>query len=225
MRVRGRVRRRTFVLAIALATAGCGGGPTSPSTSPEFQFSLTPATVAAGASSQGTVTLTAPTPSSLRIDLSSSDAVAVVPASVVLPAGATTTSFTVTTRVVAADTMAMITATVGDERHDAALQVRSPVARPPTLDLLELDASVVRGGQNTQGTVPADGRRTGRRPLGQRSQQQRCGDRLQALVAIQAGALNATFVITTRPVSIDTQFEITASYSDQTRTVPLRVTP
>ena len=56
MRVRGRLRRRTFVLAIALATAGCDGGPTSPSTSPEFQFSLTPATVAAGASSQGTVT-------------------------------------------------------------------------------------------------------------------------------------------------------------------------
>src|SRR5204862_1662974 len=85
--------------------------------------------------------------------LSSSDAVAVVPASLVLPAGATTTSFTVTTRVVAADTMAMITATVGDEKHDAALQVRSPVARPPTLDLLELEASVGRGGQNTQGIV------------------------------------------------------------------------
>jgi len=185
---------------------------------------LTPATVAAGASSQGTVTLTAPTLSALRIDLTSSDAVAVVPASVVLPAGDTTTSFTVTTRLVAADTMAMITATVGDERHDAALQVRSPVARPPTLDFLELDASVVSGGQNAQGTV----RLTGAAPAGGLSVSVRSSNAagiVPGTVAIQAGALNATFVITTRPVTIDTQFEITASYSDQTRTVPLRVTP
>ena len=224
MPARHRVLCRRCVLAIALATAGCGGGPTSPSTNPEFQFSLTPATVAAGASSQGTVTLTAPTPSALRIDLTSSDAVAVVPASVVLPAGATTTSFTVTTRVVAADTMAMITATVGDERHDAALQVRSPVARPPTLDLLELDASVVRGGQTAQGTV----RLTGAAPAGGLSVSVRSSNAaaiVPGTVAIQAGALSATFVITTRPVSIDTQFEVTASHSDQTRTVPLRVTP
>ena len=104
MPARHRVLFRLCVLAIALATAGCSGNPTSPSANPAFQFSLTPVTVAAGASSQGTVTLTAPTLSALRIDLTSSDAVAAVPASVILPAGDTTTSFTITTRVVAADT-------------------------------------------------------------------------------------------------------------------------
>ena len=46
-----------------------------------------------------------------------------------------------------------------------------------------------------------------------------------ASVSIPAGARAATFTITTRPVALETNFDLTASLGDQVHSVPIRVTP
>ena len=115
-------------------------------------------------------------------------------------------------------------ATVGGTTEEASLQVVSPVAKPPTLDTLTLDTAVVRGGQSAQGTV----RLTGAAPAGGVTIKVRSSNAaaiVPATVAIQGGSLSASFAIVTRPVDIDTQFEITASYLDLIRTAPFRVIP
>jgi len=216
--------RRLFLICgfVTISVSSGCGAPTAPSDA--FQLTVSPATVPAGAASEGTVTLGGRTPHAVQIDLSSSDAVASVPSTIVVPSGAMSAAFTVTTRVVAADTVARIIATAGNARQEVALQVVAPVARPPTLDALELDASTVRGGQTAQGTV----RLTGAAPAGGLSVSIRSSNSaavVPAAVLVQSRALTATFTISTRPVNLDTQLEITAAYSDQTRTLPLRVLP
>lgn len=209
-----------YGLVVMAFLPGCGDAQTTPG--PVFDLTLSPATVTAGTPSQGTVILRGSTRRAVQINLSSSDAVASVPSAIVVPPGAEFAAFTVTTRVVAADTIARIAATAGDTRQEIALQVVAPVARPATLDALELDAAIVRGGQDAQGTV----RLTGAAPAGGLSVSIRSSNSAALVppsVIVPSGALTATFAISTRPVNLDTQLEITAAYSDQTRTVPLRV--
>lgn len=62
-----------------------------------------------------------------EIRLSSSDGVAVVPAAITLPARHVVVAFTVTTRLVAADTTATISAVAGGEKREATLQVMAPL--------------------------------------------------------------------------------------------------
>jgi hypothetical protein len=217
--------RLAFLLVSTFAAIGlvlaCAGTPTTPSE--PFKFALSPSTVAAGATSVGSITVRGGTHQLVRIDLTSSDAVASVPSSVLVAPG-TTAEFKVATRLVAANTIARITATVGDVKQEIALQVVAPVARPATLDILKLEAASVRGGQDVQGTVgltalaPASG-------LSVTIRSSNAAAVVPATVLIQSGELNAGFIVSTRPVALDTHLEITASYSDQARTVPLRVTP
>jgi hypothetical protein len=216
-------RRVSFICGVVLTACleGCDNSPTAPSDL--FELALSPSTVAAGTAAQGTVTLRGRTRSAVQITLSTSDAVASVPSTVVVPSGTLSTPFTVTTRVVAADTVARIAATAGTTTREIALQVVAPVAGPATLDALQLDAAIVRGGQTVQGTV----RLTGAAPAGGLSVSVRGSNSAAvapATVIVPAGALTSTFAISTRPVSVDTQLEITAVYADQTRTVLLRVT-
>jgi hypothetical protein len=46
-----------------------------------------------------------------------------------------------------------------------------------------------------------------------------------ASILIPAGATALTFTITTRAVSLETNFDLTASLGDQVRSVPIRLTP
>lgn len=215
-----------FVLLIAICVVACDETPTTPSAQPGAlsQLSLMPATVMAGAPSEGTVTLSGRAPrNGIEVRLSSSDGVAVVPASIIVPAGTVTGTFTVTTRVVAADTTATISALVGGEKRETALRVMAPIARPPTLQALEVEPSIFRGGQNAQGTVRLTGS-----ALAAMAVTVRTSNALATVpnsVTVSAGASTATFTVTTRPVTLDTVFDITASLADQTRAVQIRLTP
>jgi hypothetical protein len=216
---------------LVLLTIGCVGGcDEGPPTAPDApvtisQLSLTPATVMASETSEGTATLSGPAPrGGTELRLVSSDAVAVVPTSIVVPAGATRGTFTIRTLLVAADTRAIITGQAGGERRDVTLHVTTPIARPATLEALAVEPSVLKGGENAQGTV----RLTGTAPAGGLAVNLRSSNSVATVPArltVPAGATTAMFTATTRAVSLETQFEITASYSDQTRTVPMRVTP
>jgi hypothetical protein len=215
---------RTWLAPVTLAAwfLSCSDTPTAPSDL--FQLELSPSTVAAGTASTGTVTLRGRMPHDFRITLSSSDAVASVPPLVVIPAGTSGAEFTVRTRLVAADTVIRITASAGDMNDEVALAVVAPIARPATLGALELQATSIRGGQDLQGTL----RLTGAAPVGGLLVSLRSSNFaavVPATVLIQSGAISAAFTVSTGPVNLDTQLEITATYADQTRTVPLRVIP
>ena len=92
-------------------------------------FSLNPSTVAGGAGSTGTVTITttAPAGGTTVILSSSNPALATVPATVTVPAGATSATFPITTTAVAFDQSATIDATYAGTLQTK-LTVTAPVA-------------------------------------------------------------------------------------------------
>jgi hypothetical protein len=101
-------------------------------------LSLNPSTVVGGSSSTGMVTLSAAAPSGgAAVSLVSSDtSVASVPASVTVPAGATSAAFTVTTAAVATDRIVTLTALSNNTGRTADLRVTAaggvPAFRNPT---------------------------------------------------------------------------------------------
>jgi hypothetical protein len=226
MRSDGPPRRALLVLTAVVCVGGCHETPTTPSAPVTLsQLSLMPTAVVAGATSDGTATLSGRAPSGgSELRLASSDGAATVPPSIIVPAGSTSVTFTVQTRLVAADTSATISALMGAEKREVALRVTAPIARPPSLQALEVEPAVFRGGQNTQGSV----RLTGAAPAGGFLVNLRSSNSVASVpgtVTVPAGVVSATFTVTTRPVSLETQFEITASFGDQTHTVAIRLTP
>src|SRR5207247_2022492 len=101
---------------------------------PLSSVTLNPTSVVGGNPSTGTVTLTAPAPAGgAVVTLASTGAVASVPASVTVPAGATSATFTITTPVVMGlIAQSDIIATFGGVSRAATLTVTpsSPHARP-----------------------------------------------------------------------------------------------
>jgi hypothetical protein len=113
-------------------TPGTVSGPTLSS------LSLSPSSVNGGTSSTGTVTLSGAAPSGGRVvSLSSSNtAVATVPASVTVSAGATSRTFTITTQTVTSQATSTITGTLGSTSRSAVLTVNTappPVPAAPSL--------------------------------------------------------------------------------------------
>jgi hypothetical protein len=87
-------------------------------------LTLNPANVFGGQSSTGTVMLTGPAPAGgAQVFLSSSNGAARVPSSVIVPAGATTTAFTVSTSFVLISTSATISATYNRTTRTATLGI------------------------------------------------------------------------------------------------------
>src|SRR5205807_465157 len=141
---------------------------------------------------------------------STTPAVALVPGSVTVPAGATSTIFTVTTSPVAATTAVTISASYGGVTQGAALTVTPPPL--PTLSSLTLRPTSVIGGLNSS-HAPA---LHDAPPL--------CGAHVAlssttpavalvpGSVTVPAGAINATFTVTTFAVATSTSVSISASY-------------
>ncbi|MEJ7615400.1 MAG: hypothetical protein WKF30_00165 [Pyrinomonadaceae bacterium] len=96
-------------------------------------LTINPTTVTGGASAQATVTLTSAAPASTAIIAltSSNSAIAAVPASVTVAAGATSATFTITTNSVTAATSVSISASYGGITRTAPLTVNPQAAPPP----------------------------------------------------------------------------------------------
>jgi hypothetical protein len=108
-------------------------------------LTINPPSVEGGNSAQGQVTLTALAPAGgIVISLSSNNtAVATVPASVTVPQGGTSATFTVSTRAVSATTAVTITGTHGGNTRSATLTV-SPSTAPPAAPTLVSPANGAR---------------------------------------------------------------------------------
>jgi hypothetical protein len=106
-------------------------------------LSLSPDSVRDGASSVGTVSLAFPDPEPTSVLLFSGDrSVATVPATVVVPAGATTASFPIATNAAAPPTIVQLMAAVQNVPRTANLSVNAATPAGPLAELGVGDAVV-----------------------------------------------------------------------------------
>lgn len=105
--------------------------PPPPAPASLSSLAVSPTSVTGGNNSQGTVTLTSAAPSGgATVALSSSNTNAVVPVSVTVAAGATSASFTITTRAVTGSTTATISGTYSNVTRSATLTINPPSTGP-----------------------------------------------------------------------------------------------
>jgi hypothetical protein len=189
-------------------------------------LSVSPTSVTGGASAQGTVTLTAAAPSGgAVVSLSSSNpGAAGVPASVAIPAGATSTTFAVTTSSVTADTSVTVTATYSATSRTATLTV-TPVPPPASLQALTMNPTTVVSGANSTGTVTLSSGAPAGGIVVSLSSSHTASASVPATVTVAAGATSATFTATTATVSASTAVTISAVYNGVARTATLTVNP
>jgi hypothetical protein len=197
-----------------------GGNPPSIRLS---SLTVAPTTVSGGASAQGTVTINNAAPAGgITVALSSGNPSAVsMPASLVIPAGSTQASFTVTGSVVSTSTTASLSATYGSVKKTALLNISADFA---TLSSISLNPTSVVGGSSSQATVSLNipaGFAGAVVPLSSNSS----AATVPASVTVPAGAASTVFTVTTSAVSASTSATISASYGSVTRTAQLTVTP
>jgi hypothetical protein len=196
----------------------------SPTAGP-LSVTLNPTSVNGGTTSQGTITLSSAAPSGgTVVNLSSSNtAVATVPTSVTVQAGATSATFTVSTSNVSFQTLVTITASSGRATESATLKV-NPAPSPVTVASLALSPTSVKGGNTSQGTVmlstvaPAGG------TVVTLASSNTNVATAPASVTVPAGAQTATFTVSTNKVSSSTSVRISASAGGVTQTATLGVT-
>ncbi len=199
--------------------------PAAPPALTLSSLSLNPTSVVGGMqSSTGTVTLSGPAPAGgAQVALSSSNTgAASVPSSAIVPAGATSTTFTVSTSAVIASSTVTISATYGGATRSASLTVTPPAA--PTLSSLTLNpTSVVGGMQSSTGTVTLSGPApTGGAQVALSSSNPGAAS-VPSSVIVPAGATSATFTVNTSIVFFSTSVRISASYRSNTLTANLTV--
>jgi FG-GAP-like repeat len=189
-------------------------------------IALNPASIVGGNTSQGTASLTSAAPSGgAVVTLSSSNtSAATVPASVTVPAGAFSATFTVSTASVTASTSLTISGTYGGATRSATLTV-TPPAPPAALSAVSVNPTSVTGAASAQGTVTL----TSAAPTGgfavSLSSSNTAAATVPAGVSVAQGATSATFAITTSAVTASIPVTITASAGGVTRTATLTVTP
>lgn len=188
-------------------------------------FTVSPTSVPGGQSATGRVTLAQAAPTGgVSVALGSNlPDTASVPASVLVPQGATSASFTITT-FPSAGTTVQLNARLGDTTLFASLAVTAAAASGPTLSSLALSPTTVTGGTSVTGTVTL----SGAAPSGGASVA--LGDNSSAMatpasVTVPAGATSAKFTVTTTAVSAATTGAVTATFGGVSKSASLTVNP
>jgi FG-GAP-like repeat len=135
-------------------------------------LSLNPATVTGGNSSTGTVTLTAVAQASTTVAITSNNPAATVPASVTVPAGSQSRTFSISTTQVPATTTAIITASLNGTSRSATLTINPAVGGTDTVTItraeydsgnrrLRVEATSTRANAALQAFVTSSGQLIG----------------------------------------------------------------
>ena len=174
--------------------------------------------VLGGRTVTGTVTLAANAPAGgVKVTLASDNAAAVVPASVTVPFGQSSATFSIVTTAVAALVTANVTATLNHGSVSVALTILPAIT-------LALDAGSVVGGNSLNGTVTlGDAAPVGGAVLTITSSDSSAARVGTATVA--AGQRVASFAITTSAVVAARAVTITVTYGQLTAKATLNVTP
>ena len=182
-------------------------------------LSFAPPSVPGGATSQATVTLTGPAPTGgFVVTLSSSDPAAKVPASVSIPEGSTSATFTVTTVAVVQQVSAVITASGNGGKTTGTLTVLAPA-----LERIALTPETLPGGQTAMGTLtltlpaPAGGAVVALKT------DNPAVAAVSATATIPAGATTTTFTITTKAVPATLIATLTATFAGLSQKAKLEI--
>ena len=187
---------------------------------------LNPSSVVGPNSSTATVTLrsAAPTGNAVVALASSNSVFAVVPNSVVVPAGQTSATFTVNAAQVTSTTTVAISASYQNVTQSATLTINPPGPTGATLSAVSLNPTTVVGGSSSTGTVtlsaaaPSGGAAVS---LSENSS----ATTVPASVTVPAGATSASFTVTTTSVTASASATISAVFGGVTRTAVLTVNP
>ncbi len=184
-------------------------------------LSLNPTGLVGPASATGTVTLSAAAPAGgSLVTLNSNTAVVTVPANVTVAAGATSATFAVATRAVAASVTATISGILGTTRS-ATLMVHPPGATA-TLSAVSLNPTSVDGGGAATGTVTLSAAAPAGGAVVSLSNNSTAAT-VPVSVTVLQGATSAIFTVTTGTVTATTTATISAAYAGVTRTAALTV--
>ena len=185
--------------------------------------SFSPSSVVAGASSTGTVTLSAPVPNDTTVTLTvtaGSSAVGSIPASVKIPAGANSATFTLSTVNVSAKTTVTVAATAngGVKTGNLTVTANSPSA-------LSFSPSTITAGQSSTGTVTLSGTAQGNISV---TLAVTAGGSavisIPSSVTVLSGSKTATFTIVTTDVSTKTTVTVSATANGASKSGNLTVT-
>lgn len=183
---------------------------------------LNPSAVTGGKTSIATITLTGPAPApGVVVQLGSSNTtVATVPLRITVPEGAASKTFSVLTKAVASNATVNISAAYDGVTKSAALTVKPPAI----IGLLLTPATITGGCLTSTGKVTLDGKA----PPG--GAQVTLSDTnpaaaVPASVTVAAGAMTATFVITSTTQSVEQTGQVTAAYNGSSRSATLKVRP
>ena len=180
-------------------------------------LSLSPLTVAGGSTSTGTVTFTAAAPAGGHVvSLLSNNSVAVVPASVTVPAGSVSANFTITTKAANYTALPSVTGTYGGTNISATLTIVG-------LSSVSLSPASIQGSKSSTGTV----RLTASAPSGGAVvalSSSSSSAVVPASVTVLSGQSSATFTIATKTVSSSTKSTIGATLGGLTESASLTIT-
>ncbi len=187
-------------------------------------LSLSPDSVRDGASSVGTVSLAFPDPAPTTVLLFSGDrTVATVPATVVVPAGATSASFPIATNAAAPPTIVQITAAVQNVPRTANLSVNAATPAGPSLASVSATPSTLTGGSAATGTVTFTSATDGAEV--QLASSNPAVLQVPASTVVNGRASSGAFAISTSAVTATTPVTITARWFGITRTTTVTVVP
>jgi hypothetical protein len=187
-------------------------------------LSIAPDAVRDGATAQGTVTLAFPDPAATTVLLFSSDpSTATVPATVVVPAGATAVTFPIATNASAPEAIVSITAWVGNTPRTASLWVNAATPAGPTLTSVSVTPTSLTGASAATGTVRFSATTDGR--VVALSTSNPAVVQVPAETVVNGGASSGAFGVTTLPVSATTTVTIIASWFGVTKTTTITVRP
>jgi hypothetical protein len=183
-------------------------------------FSVAPTSVPGGTSSLGTVSLGGVAPANgLTINLASNNPAATIPATVTIPAGASSATVTITTNSVSASTLVTLTASNVGVSFTATLTVL-----PNTVSALSVSPPSVTGGVSSTGTVTLTGP-AGTGGVTVKLASTSTSATVPATLFIPAGASTGTFSISTLAVSSSLAVTISASQGGNTATAALTLLP
>ncbi len=187
-----------------------------------YYVTLNPATAIGGTTTTGNqAVLNTSAASATTVTLTSSNpTVASVPASIVVPAGATTQSFPIVTQQVTASQNVFIIASAGGVSSASTLTVN-----PLTLSSLTLAQSSVTGASTVTGNTVTIAAAVGSNTTVTLASSNTAAATVPASVVVPAGATSATFSITTASVAAAQTATITASLNGSSRTANLTVNP
>jgi hypothetical protein len=184
-------------------------------------LSLAKTTAAGGSSISSYVRIDVAAPAAgVVVSLSSTNtARATVPASVTVPAGKVTASFTVKTYAVTSNSTVAIRAT-----YNGVMKSVTVTLTPSKLVTLAGPANVA-GPSSTKGTVQLDGTAPSSGLVVSLSSSKSSALSVPSSVTVGAGKSSATFVIGVGTVTVDTSVTITATGGGATKTLAVKVSP